>query len=98
MSGFIICCDCGDTPRYSVETYKIMGKTSKIPQVFTSDKAYLALRELPRGSNVFKFVETLMRGKGKYSFYLEYDDDGNVMRHWDLLKADKLIDKGEGKC
>lgn len=91
MTDFIVCCDCGDTQKYSVESYRLLAKTKRTPDVFLSNKVHTLLERLPKDTNVYGFAERMMNTKGKYSYYIAYDDNGDVVEQWNLLSGSKLI-------
>lgn len=92
---FIICCDCGDTYQYSVDAHRLMSHGAKTPDVYRHNKAHKLLDKLDNNTNVYKFVASLIKGKGKFSYYVEYDDNGDVTEQWNLLSGQRTITKGE---
>lgn len=96
MAGdFIICCDCGDTYQYSLDAYKLMAHKSDAPTVYRHNKAHKLLDELDNNTNVYNFVKSFLNSKGKYSFYVAYDDKGDVVEQWNLMTGQRTITRGE---
>jgi hypothetical protein len=36
-------------------------------------------------TEVYQYVEKLMKQKPKFSFFVHSDEDGNIIERWDLL-------------
>lgn len=89
---FIIACSCGQTVQYAMDAYTYMAHTRTLPDIYRTNKGYVLLNKLPRGTNIYDYISKLLSTNSKYAYYFEYDDKGDVVKQWDLLEGRKVID------
>lgn len=89
----IVCCDCGDTPKYALSSYKILHyRATSTPVVLkTHPKVAEFAEKLPEGSNIRRYLMTLNPGKGKkFAYSLKWDEKGDIIEQYDLMTGNKL--------
>lgn len=92
MANFIVCCDCPQMTQYCLDSYRIMAQSRTYPDIYLHSKTYALLHKLTIDTNVYEFVKNLLPGKKKYAYYIEYDDNGDVTKQWNLLTGKRIID------
>lgn len=90
MNEAILCCKCGQTPKYSEESFHLIKKNAPTPPIYAGSSQIAALKT-PENSNIGKYVRSLVSNKGKFSYYMAWDADGMVTEQWDLLKGRRLV-------
>ena len=84
----IICCSCGDTPAYSKDCYSLLYPNTPTPTLYTDP--HTLLPKLPYPSNVYDYVSAIAQTKGKYSYYIAWDEKGNTTDNVNLLTGRKV--------
>lgn len=90
MSEVIICCKCGDTPRFSGDAYHLLFKKDTIPPVLSKERDINKFIDEHQKGNVAKYAKALTKGKEKYSVYFEYDEESNVVKSYNLLTGRRI--------
>lgn len=85
----IICCSCGNVPTSSQVTYWVKYK-EEAPKPYVGKQGYTLLKSLPEGSEVHKFVQSVLKKKGRYAYYVEWDASGTLQDCMNLLTGRKL--------
>lgn len=91
MNKAIMCCKCGQTPKYSEDSYKILFPKEKVPDIYAGDvKISDLLQKLKPSTNIYIYVRSLIRTKDKFSYYMAWNNDGTIVEQWDLLKGRRV--------
>ena len=75
---YIICCMCGDTPQFSRDSFKLLFKGKKMPDMWYQPNLHNYIRD------------NLLNTKSKYSYYFRVEN-GDVVEQWNLLTGKKVI-------
>lgn len=88
----IICCACGSVPDYCKKSFKILFPDIPVPPLYIKSKAQVLLDALPKNSEAHKQIElAAIKKRGRYGNYIEYDDEGNIIDYWNLLKSRRIV-------
>lgn len=82
----IVCCACGSVPKYCESSFKAQFPGELVPKMYIKNKAVELLDALPAKSNMHDQITLILKRRGRYGFYFEYDEDGNILSMWNLLK------------
>lgn len=89
---FIICCDCGDTPKFSEEAYKILFPKKNAPNIYHTEKDMKGvLQQMPEYSPAWLYVRDALESEHKYSYYINSDNNGNINEMYNLLSGKKVV-------
>lgn len=89
---YIVCCQCGDTPAFSRDAFKLLFPKEKVPEVQLQPSLYNFLPTLKRDGNFYNYVkDNLISAKAKYSYYFEVAENGDVVQQWNLLTGKKVL-------
>lgn len=91
MSDAIVCCACGSVPDYCKKSFKILFSKESLPQLYIKDRAKELLETVPAESELHLQVSRILRRKGRYGFYFEYDETGHILDYWNLLKSRRVV-------
>lgn len=87
----IVCCACGSVPDYCKKSFKILFPGEELPPLYIKSKAKDILAELPETSDTYAQISLILRKRGRYGFYFEYDKSGNILDYWNLLKSRRVV-------
>lgn len=82
----ILACACGSVPDYCKRSYRILFPDERVPVVYIKKKALPLLEDIPKESAMAKRIEKILRDRGRYGFYFEYNEEGEIIDEWNLLK------------
>lgn len=85
----IFCCACGGVPRLCRTAYTILFQDEP-PELYKKERIRQIIEKLPKESEAYRFVDTTLKKKGRYGFYLEYDESGRILDCWNLLKQRRV--------
>lgn len=86
MAKVILSCKCSGAPKYCESSFKSTFPDAPLPTFYLGGKAADLFEFLPNPSEMRKQIEIILKKRGRYGFYYEYDEDGNVLKCWNLLK------------
>lgn len=87
----ILSCSCAGTPKYCESAYRALFPNEKrVPVVYIKNRARPLLEDVPRKSRAYEELLSVMRRHGKYGFYLEYNEEGEILDYWNLLKSRRV--------
>lgn len=86
MAKVIISCSCGNIGTYSQTQHKIQYPDEPLPTLYISRKAYSFLETLPPSSAAYKFVSAVLKKRGRYSYLIDYNEDGSLNGIYDYVK------------
>lgn len=90
MSEAIVCCACDGVPLASQAAYRVITKR-KAPISWAGENRISVLLELlPPNSPVYQHVLALSKKSGKFSYFIEWDMDGNITRMYNLLNGKEV--------
>lgn len=88
---YIICCMCGDTPQFSRDSFKLLFKGKKMPDMWYQPNLHNLLAQLERDTNFYNYIrDNLLNTTSKYSYYFRVEN-GDVAEQWNLLTGKKVI-------
>ena len=82
----IVTCACAGAPKYCQSSYKVLFPNEELPTMYIKEKAKAILESVPSTSELYEEVAKILRKKGRYGFYFEYNDQGEILDCWNLLK------------
>lgn len=97
---FIVSCQCGDTPSYAKEMYRVLHK--KCPIKLPADDPRIIIKEteierlqtelssLPNGGNAVDRIKALKRGKRKYAMFFQLEENGSIRCIYNLLTGNEV--------
>lgn len=87
----IICCACGSVPDYCKKSFKVLFPKENLPPIYIKSKAKDLLATIPNPSEAYKQIElTALKRRGRYGNYIEYDEKGDILDYWNLLKSRRI--------
>lgn len=92
VNKFIVCCKCGDTPSFSMTSFKLLLPDAKVPKIFLQPNLHRDIETFPKESNIYNYIKSnLVGNKERFSYYFEIDDDGRIVTQFNLLSGKKVI-------
>ena len=82
----IVTCACAGAPRYCQSSYKVLFPNEELPTMYIKEKAKAILESVPEDSKMYQELAKILRKRGRYGFYFEYNDQGEILDYWNLLK------------
>lgn len=82
----ILSCACGAVPDYCKRSYNIIFPNERVPVVYIKKKALPLLEDIPKGSPMAMRIEKILRDRGRYGYYFEYNEEGEILDEINLLK------------
>ena len=82
----ILSCACGAVPDYCKRSFKIMFPDERPPVVYIKTKARPLLEDIPKESPMAKRIEKILHDRGRYGYYFEYNEEGEILDEINLLK------------
>ena len=82
----IACCACGSVPKYCESSFKAQFPGEPMPKLYIKNKATDILDTLPLQSKMHQELAKILKKRGRYGFYFEYTEDGEILDYWNLLK------------
>lgn len=90
MSNAIICCSCGSTPDYCKKSLAIIYPERKDAPTYIGSKVKELVGKVPDDSEMGRKLSTLVGRRGRYGEYYEWDEAGNIVEAWNLLRSRRL--------
>lgn len=87
----IVTCACAGAPKYCESAFKVLFPDVPLPQMYIKSKAKEILDSVPKESEVYREISIILRKRGRYGFYFEYDEGGKILDYWNLLKRRKMV-------
>lgn len=89
---FIVCCNCGDTPRFSEEAYKILFPKKPTPNIYHNNKDIEGvMQQMTDHSPAWLYLRDLLESDKKYSYYMNVDKNGNINKLYNLITGRKAV-------
>ena len=82
----ILTCVCAGAPKYCESSFKTLFPNEPLPHIYIKRNALAIYEDIPNPSEMRTQIETILRKRGRYGYYYEYDEDGKVLKCWNLLK------------
>lgn len=86
----LVSCACGASPNYAKTQFKIKHPDDPVPEMYIAKKGYNLLETLPPNSEVRTFLSSVLKKKGRYSYLLEWDDEGTLTYVWNYQKNQRV--------
>ena len=87
----VACCTCKNVPDYTRKSFPIIFPDKKLPSMYVGGDEIRKLAEsLSPSTNIYKYLLALARNKEKYSYYFEYDENGDIVAQYNLLNGRKV--------
>ena len=86
----IVTCACAGAPRYCQSSYKVLFPNEELPTMYIKEKAKAILESVPEDSKMYQELAKILRKRGRYGFYFEYNDQGEILDYWNLLKQRRV--------
>lgn len=78
----LLSCACGSSPTYAKTQFKIKFPNEPEPPMYIAKKGYKLLETLPPKSEVYSFVSSVLKKRGRYSYLVEWDENGTLLFVW----------------
>ena len=82
----IVTCACAGAPKYCQSSYKVLFPGEELPTMYIKEKAKAILESVPSTSKLYEELAKILKKRGRYGFYFEYTEDGEILDYWNLLK------------
>lgn len=82
----IACCACASVPKYCQSSWKVLFPKEPLPTMYIKEKAKAILESVPEDSKMYQELAKILKKRGRYGFYFEYTEDGEILDYWNLLK------------
>lgn len=83
-------CSCSATPSYARSAYAVYRPNTDIPPLYVSRKIVPIRDTLPVTSFAYQFITSALKKRGKYAYFIDYNDDGSVNEVYDFLKQKRI--------
>lgn len=91
MGDIIVCCTCSGVRERSKSAFKILYKDMEMPEMAVGkDSIRKKIEVFPKESNMAQHLQAITKKGGKFSYYIKYDDELNIVEMMDLLKGKKV--------
>lgn len=87
----IVTCACAGAPKYCESSFKVLFKGEPLPTMYIKSKARDILESVPKESKMYEELSTILRKRGRYGFYFEYNEKGEILDYWNLLKSRRML-------
>lgn len=85
----IFTCGCSGVQPQAKTVYSLHFPKDPIPPVYSSRQGYKVLDTLP-ASDAKSFLASSLRKKGRWAYYLDWDDQGSILACVNLLNGKVL--------
>lgn len=87
----IFCCSCSSVPNYCKKAFSSIHPDSLLPPLYLSRKFSTILATFPPDSEVYSTISPLAEKKGRFGYFLAWDDNYKVLEYWNLLKTRRIL-------
>ena len=89
MKGLFIC-SCSGVKERATASFKILFPKEEAPEVYRGDAAILKVANKYPNTNVYGYLEAVSKMNGRFAYFVESDDKGDVIRNYNLLTGKKV--------
>lgn len=91
MSEAIICCSCGSVPDYCRKALSILRPELKEVTTYAGPKVKELTGRVSADSEMGQKLAALIVRRGRYGEYYRWDEQGNVIEAWNLLRTRRIL-------
>lgn len=82
----ILVCSCHNQGDRAIEAFSLLFPGEPVPQVIKGkDKIFKFSQEIKN-----KHIEAIGKVSGKFSYYIELDDEGRILKEYDLIHGKRI--------
>lgn len=86
----IAVCTCSGMKEKAETAFKILFPNKEVPQIYRGRDAISKFVAAHQGTNVGNYLAAISKKSGKFSYYVEYDDKGDVMENINLMTGKQV--------
>lgn len=86
----ILVCSCSGMKEKAVQAYKILFPKEEEPTLFVGKDAIKKFASYHPGTNVANYAQAISKKNSRYSYYVEFDEKGDVTDNWNLLTGKRV--------
>ena len=91
MNNKIICvCKCDGEEEKAATAFSLLFPGEEIPPILVGRKNTLFIIDAFPGSEIADFARAISDYKDKFEFYIEYDDEGNILEKINLITGRQI--------
>lgn len=85
----IIRCSCGGIKTYVENSMGLLYPGMEIPKEYIGRTTIRGLMEENPDTNLYRHLETIVKKSGRYAYYIEYNDKGDIVDMANLITGKK---------
>ena len=89
MKGLFIC-SCSGVRERAEAGFKILFPKDETPNVYRGEAAIIKVAHANSGTNLGEYLTAISKMNGRFAYYVESDDAGNVIDNYNLLTGKKV--------
>ena len=86
----IAVCTCSGMKERAESAFKILFPKEEVPQIYRGRDAIKRFASEHPGTNVGNYFDAISKKNGKFAYYVEYDDKGDVTANYNLTTGKKV--------
>ena len=86
----IAVCTCSGMKEKAESAFRILFPKDTLPQIVRGKDAIKKVASYHKGQNIGNYLEAIAKKSGKFSYYIEYDDRGDVINNINLMTGKKV--------
>lgn len=87
----LVCCRCGGVSTYVKTGYKGLYPKTPVPDTYISKDGYKLLETMPPNSDIYKFLAGVLKRRGRYGYYLSWNEDGSIEEVYNFIKNKRMF-------
>ena len=86
----IAVCTCSGMKEKAESAFRILFPKDTLPTIVRGKDAIKKFASYHKGQNIGNYLEAISKKSGKFSYYIEYDDRGDVIDNINLMTGKKV--------
>lgn len=86
----IVCCKCSSIPDFCKKAFKVLRPDSPVPAIYMGTEITRLIAELSPQTEIEQKLLGLSSKRGRYGYYFEWDEKGEVLFAWNLLQSRRI--------
>lgn len=86
----LIVCKCSGMKEKAVAAYNISFPRKPVPTIYRGAPEITKFAETKPNTNLEKYLKAIAKKHGRYAYYIEADDGGNIIINYDVISGKRL--------
>lgn len=86
----IVVCTCSGMKERAESAFKILFPNKEMPKIVRGKDAIKKLASVNSGKNIGNYLEAISKKNGKFAYYIESDEFGNVTTNYNLTTGKQV--------